>query len=34
MTCPQGGKFGKDTDKIAGCVDCPLWDACDKMKHG
>jgi hypothetical protein len=31
--CPAGGQFGKDTDKLKGCDDCELWDACDEAKY-
>jgi len=31
--CPQKGTFGKDTDQIEGCRDCPIWDECDDEKH-
>lgn len=27
--CPGGGKFGKDTDELDECADCPVWDECD-----
>ena len=27
--CPGGGKFGKDTDELPECDDCPKWDECD-----
>lgn len=27
--CPGGGKFGKDTDELPECDDCPIWDECD-----
>jgi len=27
--CPGGGTFGKDTDELAECNDCPIWDDCD-----
>lgn len=27
--CPSGGTFGKDTDQLKECADCPRWDKCD-----
>lgn len=27
--CPAGGTFGKDTDQMKECADCPRWDKCD-----
>jgi len=27
--CPGGGTFGKDTDELPECNDCPIWDECD-----
>ena len=27
--CPGGGTFGKDTDELPECNDCPKWDKCD-----
>jgi len=27
--CPGGGTFGKDTDQLKECADCPRWDKCD-----
>ena len=27
--CPGGGTFGKDTDELPACNDCPKWDECD-----
>jgi len=27
--CPGGGVFGKDTDELAECKDCPVWDECE-----
>lgn len=27
--CPGGGTFGKDTDELSDCNDCPKWDECD-----
>ena len=27
--CPGGGVFGKDTDELEECADCPVWDECD-----
>lgn len=27
--CPGGGTFGKDTDELTECNDCPKWDECD-----
>lgn len=27
--CPGGGTFGKDTDELPECNDCPIWDKCD-----
>ena len=27
--CPAGGTFGKDTDQLKECADCPRWDKCD-----
>lgn len=26
--CPGGGTFGKDTDELDECDNCPLWDSC------
>lgn len=32
--CPEpDGVFGVTTDEIPGCIDCPLWDACDNLKY-
>jgi hypothetical protein len=27
--CPGDGTFGKDTDELPDCNDCPHWDECD-----
>lgn len=27
--CPAGGTWGKDTDQLKECPDCPRWDKCD-----
>ena len=27
--CPGGGVFGKDTDELAECKDCSVWDECE-----
>ncbi len=29
-TCPGGGVFGRDCEKLEKCKECPFWDACSE----
>ena len=31
--CPEGYKFGIDTEKYDECADCPIWDECLEAKR-
>ena len=31
--CPEGYKFGVDTEKYDECADCDIWDECLEAKR-